>query len=241
LRGYPTSSNGASSFHLHWGPAVELSEVAVTLEVVTPPGVDDLHFWALQASFAGPGGITGAGHLGLQWHSSYPGRTAVNWGGYDASGTVLAGTESSLPSALDNPHTRNFEWIAGVPYRLRIYPAGDGRWSGEVSSGSGTVTVRSLYGGGDRLVGPMVWSEVFARCEAPPSAVAWSQPAGRLLDGSPWEPDSYGVTYQREEEGGCSNTDVVVLPHGVAQITGVTRTAPPGSVLAARPPNHPAT
>jgi hypothetical protein len=234
LRGYPTSSNGASSFHLHWKPAVELLEVSVNLQVVTPPAVDDLHFWALQAGFAGPAGMVGAGHLGLQWHSGYPGRTAVNWGGYDASGAILSGTDSTLPSALNNPHTRNFGWLAGVTYRLRIYPASDGWWNGEVASGSGAVTVRSLHGGGDRLVAPIVWSEVFTRCEAPPSAVSWSQPAGTRLDGSSWEPDSYELTYQREEDGGCSNTDVITLPHGVGQITGVKRTAPPGSVLPTR-------
>lgn len=233
VTGYPTSSNRASSFHLHWLPRVELSELSVILAVTSPPEVEDLHFWALQASFAGSDGVTGGGHLGLQWHSSYPDRGAVNWGGYDRGGSIISGTESSLPSILGNPHTRDFPWLTGVDYLLRIRADQPGWWAGEVTNvGSGTSTVvRSLNGGGDRLVLPIVWTEVFARCDAPPSAVVWSRPAGVMLDGSAWEPDSYSVTYQREEDGGCSNTNVAALPHGVAQITGTSRNTPHGAVI----------
>lgn len=236
LSGYPTSSNRASSFHLHWLPAVELSEVSVTLQVTAPPVVDDLHFWALQASFAGPDTGFGAGHLGLQWHSSYPGYGAVNWGGYQSDGSILAGTRPELPSALDNPHTRDFAWSPGVDYRLRIYRDRPGWWVGEVTNSTTAMTtvIRSLNGGGDRLVVPMVWSEIFARCDAPPSAVVWSRPSGLMLDGSAWAPDSYRVTYQREEDGGCSNTNVAALPHGVGQITGVGRITPQGTVVPTR-------
>lgn len=234
LSGYPTSSNRASSFHLHWLPHVELAEVSANLAVSAAPTVGDLYFWALQASFAGPGGITGGGHIGLQWHSSYPGRGAINWGGYHRTGGELEGSESSLSSTLGNANTRDFPWSIGHQYRLKIFPDGrSGWWAGEVTdvdTGTGTV-VRSLNGGGDRLVLPIVWSEVFARCDAPPSAVIWSAPAGIRIDGSSWEPDSYSVTYQTEQDGGCSNSDVVLLPHGVGQFTGVTRATPHGSVI----------
>jgi len=39
------------SFHLSWDLAPPAREVAVTLEVLEPPSVDRLYFWAVQASF----------------------------------------------------------------------------------------------------------------------------------------------------------------------------------------------
>ena len=119
--GDPPSANGASSFHLRWDLQDDVVEVAVTLQVIDPPTVDRLYFWAVQADFGDERGrAAGGGHLGLQWHPDYPGCTAVNWGGYDAAGRILDGTASALPSALGNPHTRNYTWRAGVPYRLSI-------------------------------------------------------------------------------------------------------------------------
>ena len=46
--GFPPSPNGASSFHLIWTPAPDeaLVEVAAVLEVLVPPAVDRLYFWA---------------------------------------------------------------------------------------------------------------------------------------------------------------------------------------------------
>ncbi len=91
--GRPTSSNGASSFHLFWevggGPWTAAEAV---LEVVDPPTVPELHFWALQVSFTGGGRGGGGAHLGLQWFPIHPGSTAVNWGGYAAGGGELAET-----------------------------------------------------------------------------------------------------------------------------------------------------
>ena len=51
-----------------------------------------------------------------------------------------------------------------------ISSAAEGGWAGTV----GGVRVRTLAAGGDRLDALMVWSEVFARCDAPPVAVRWS-------------------------------------------------------------------
>src|SRR5947209_2169378 len=78
--GRPTSSNRASSFHLHWKmpTAEKFTEVSVTIEVLVPPAVPELYFWALQAGFSGGG----AAHTGLQWFPEGSGRPAVNWGGY---------------------------------------------------------------------------------------------------------------------------------------------------------------
>ena len=69
--GFPPSGNGASSFHLGWRlppGAGHLVSASVTLEVLTPPVVDDLYFWALQVTFPG----AGAAHLGLQWNHRHP-------------------------------------------------------------------------------------------------------------------------------------------------------------------------
>jgi hypothetical protein len=234
VRGYPTSSNRASSLHLRWAPAVELREVAVDLMVAVPPAVDDLYFWALQAGFAGGG----AAHLGLQWHPAHPGGTAVNWGGYDAAGEILSGSESELASATGNPHTRDFPWSAGETYRLRIAGAGNGWWQGAVTRLATGVTtvVRRLHGAGEHLTDPMVWSEVFARCDAPSVAVVWSAASGMTTGDAVWVPDHFVTSYQREEDGGCSNTDSRLLPGGVGQFTAVSRTVPSGTRLpAARP------
>ena len=106
--GSPTSSNGASSFHLFWDvPPESLREVSVTIEVIEPPTVDKLYFWALQASVEGAGGLRfGGAHFGLQHHPSYPGAGAVNWGGYRDGGGELDGSTSPLPSAFSRPPSR---------------------------------------------------------------------------------------------------------------------------------------
>ena len=62
----------------------------------------------------------GGAHFGLQWHPDHPGGTAVNWGGYDRSGSILPGSASDLPSALHNDNTRDLAWVPRRPYRLRI-------------------------------------------------------------------------------------------------------------------------
>ena len=156
--------------HLRWDPPPPPSlEVAVTLEIVEPPVVPQLYFWAMQASFVERGRRVGGAHLGLQWYSLHPGSTAVNWGGYRDGAGELEGEASQLPSATGNPNTRDFMWLPGRPYRLRISGDGDGWWSGEITdltTGEATV-VRRLYGGGTELSEPVVWSEVFARCDDP--------------------------------------------------------------------------
>jgi hypothetical protein len=221
---------------MHWLPAVETVEVAVTLVIPQLPVSSDLYFWALQASFAGPEGVSGGAHLGLQWHAGHPGGTAANWGGYASDGSILGGTDSDLSSATANPHTRDFEWTAGSRYRLTItrdLGLGSGWWAGSISDmGEGTTRViRSLYSTGDRLTSVMVWTEAFCRCEAPPAAAIWSDPRTILIDGSESRPSSARLTYQSEANGGCSNSDSYVLPHGIAQVTGVTRTNQDQAVL----------
>src|SRR5512136_1812661 len=118
--GEPRSENGASSFHLIWDlPQVPLRQVEATLEVVVPPAVPRLYFWALQVSFASGPRLQGGAHLGLQWHPRYPGGTAVNFGGYGPTerGTrELEGTASELTGSGRNPNTRDFPWVLGHRY-----------------------------------------------------------------------------------------------------------------------------
>jgi hypothetical protein len=245
--GEPRSSNGASSFHLRWDLYSEFDEISVVLEVVEPPTVDRLYFWALQADFSdGASRSTGGAHLGLQWHPEYPGKTAVNWGGYDARGGILHGSESSLPSSLGNPHTHDFPWQAHRPYRLTIsraqgrpdhdgvaLPADRTAWVGSVTdieTGQTTV-VRELYPAGDRISGVVMWSEVFARCDHPSAAVRWSAPQARTLDGIVVEPAAVLLNYQTPADGGCSNTSSFADGTGVVQRTNSDRLHQTGTRL----------
>jgi hypothetical protein len=230
VAGYPTSPNRASSLHLFWElpagtGAVTAASVALVVEALPP--VADLYFWALQASFVdGAGRRHGGGHVGLQWHRPHPGSRAVNWGGYGPDGRVLDGSPSPLPSATGNPNTRDLWWEPGQPYTLTIEAAGEGGWAASV----GGVRVRRLVAGGDRLDGLMVWSEVFALCDAPPVAVRWSgfraTTSGRVL-----APVAVHVNYQSRADGGCDNSTALADGDAVRQLTGTERLVPQGARL----------
>ncbi len=221
--------------HLWWRLPGRFEEVSATLEVVVPPSVPRLYFWALQVSFCDGARVRGGAHLGLQFHPGHPGGTAVNWGGYRAAadgGGELDGSDSSLPSALANPNTRNFAWRPRRPYRLRIHRAGDGFpvwWRGEVSDvATGEVTVvRDLVVPAQFLGQPLVWSEVFARCDHPSTTVRWSQLSARTPEGDEVAPSALRTSYQSRRDGGCDNTTSLVDGDGVLQVTTTTRRLPP--------------
>ena len=190
--GTPRSANAASSFHLSWAaPPGEWIGAEAVLEVTTAPRVEALYFWALQVSFTDRGRAGGGAHLGLQWYPAHPRSTAVNWGGYGPDGHELEGTPSSLPSATGNVNTRDYAWHPGVAYRLAVTRSGtvdhEGRfaWRGEITEiASGErVVVRDLLASGSTIEAPMVWSEVFAACDAPSAAVRWSDLALHASDG----------------------------------------------------------
>jgi hypothetical protein len=241
VSGYPTSSNRASSLHLAWelppgaGPVVAVS---ADLLVDALPEVDELYFWALQASFTDASGRRhGGAHLGLQWHRPHAGSRAVNWGGYAPGGGILAGTVSALPSGSGNANTRDYWWEAGRPHRLTIERAAGeaGGWAGSVDG----THVRTLAAGGDRLDGLMVWSEVFARCDDPPVAVRWSGLRATLASGEVVSPLAVRVNYQRRADGGCDNTTALPDGDGVRQVTGTARQVPQGTRLELRRPASP--
>jgi hypothetical protein len=244
----PRSANGASSFHLVWelsnqeAAAAPLVEVSAVLEVLTPPSVPALYFWALQVDFADSRGIWGGGHTGLQWNIRYPGATAVNWGGYaspEHGGAVLAGTDSALPGFPDDPNTLAYRWAPGRPYRLRVCRSPDiaGAWRSEVTdleSGVSTV-VRDLLparggAGKGHLVRPIVWSEVFADCYAPSVSVRWRDLAARDEAGSEIRPAAVGVNYQSWNAGGCPNTSALPDENAaILQVTNTERKVPQGA------------
>lgn len=198
--------------------------VEVTLTVPEYPQSRALYFFALQASFAGDGGRRyGAGHLGLQWYPPHPGATAVNWGGYDEHGHELRGGASALASATNNANTRDYPWRPARPYRLRIERVADG-WQGSVfdlTHGTATV-VRTLLAEGTHLVDPMVWSEVFAPCDAPSVTAEWSNCTAVTPDGPVTVTDGQ-INYQSFAHGGCTNTATVRRADG----TWVQRTNAP--------------
>ena len=211
--------------HVWWDDAAGAStEVAATLEILEPPTVRRLYFWALQATFVDDRGrAIGTAHLGLQWYAAHPGGTAVNWGGYrsDGSGELGGVGLSSLPSATDNPNTRDFAWRPRAPYRLAI--AADGRGMVTDLVTDRTTLVRRLdVGGATALLHPVVWSEVFARCDDPSTAVRWSALTP--------PPRAVRATYQSFENGGCTNTNVELDPDSltIVQRTNSPRITPEG-------------
>ena len=240
--GEPRSVNGASSFHLVWEiPQAPLLEVSATLEVLQLPAVRRLYFFALQATFASERRLRGSAHLGLQWNPSFPESTAANWGGYgsgDAGHRLLSGSASPLPSSRSDDNTRDFAWKPGRRYRLRIAPSPESppdvhAWRGTITDlETGTETVvRDLFTDGAYLTAPMVWSEVFARCEQPSVSVRWSDLHAVTAGGDDVRPHRVRVNYQSRDEGGCDNTSVVVDELGVIQATSVERQIPQGALL----------
>jgi len=241
VSGEPRSENGASSFHLVWEiPPVPLIEVSATLEILQPPRVRRLYFWALQVTFVADRTPRGGAHVGLQWNPRHPGSTAANWGGYAPNdiGGLLRGSASALPSAPADANTRDFAWETGRRYSLRVAPSPDSppevhAWRGTITdleSGRETV-IRDLYTDGASLAAPMVWTESFARCEQPGVAARWSDLRAVDTAGQELRPARVRVNYQSRHDGGCDNTSVVADELGIVQATSVQRQVPQGALL----------
>ncbi len=217
-------------------PADPIVEATVVLEVVEPPRIDALYFWALQATFRAGRAHMGGAHLGLQWHPRYPGGTAANWGGYHGRDTgqsgELPGSPLTLPSALDNPNTCNFDWRAGIEYRLRIVRTGASEWAGTIEArGSVATTLRHLHCEAEHLTDLAVWTEAFADCDAPPAEVRWTEPVAITRSGAELRAVTARVNYQSIPDGGCSTSDSSYDGIGILQRTGVPRRTPQGTIL----------
>lgn len=230
--------------HLFWkfpAGATPLLEVSAVLEVVQPPIVDKLYFWALQASFVSARGADGgAAHTGLQWNPRHPANRAVNWGGYPPAHSnwkkTLEGSESALPDSANDRNTRDFWWDPGVAYRLRIFPSPEQGWRASVTDiASGVETViRDLYTPGEYLDHVVVWTEWFCECDAPRVAARWSQ-FWALSAGGRWvQPDSVRVNHPPDHP--CTNMAQVAEIEGpgarVLQIMNATGGLPHNSVIA---------
>jgi hypothetical protein len=239
--GEPASPNGASSLHLFWDvPPLPYVAAAVILEVLQPPVMRRLYFWALQVSFSREQRPRGGAHLGLQWNPGFPGSTAANWGGYAPSdiGGLLSGSRSPLLSMRDDVNTRDFPWEAGRRYRLEVArapksPPALQAWRGTITdleSGDEAV-IRDLYSDGPYLASPMVWTEAFARCEQPTVAARWSEPRLVASDGRVIRPTRVRVNYQNRNAGGCDNTTAIADELGIVQATASARQTPQGAML----------
>lgn len=226
VSGPPTSSNAASSFHLWLDvPSEPLISFSATIQILEPPKVDRLFFWALQVSFFDGPNSVGAGHFGLQHYSRHPDSCAVNWGGYFAGGGELPGSESELKSTPANPNSRDYLWETGRPYRYKIAKSPRRGWQGSItdlSSGTETV-VRDLHIEADSIGAPVVWTEAFAHCEEPSVAIRWSDLEASDRSGQIVRPKTGRTNYQTESAGGCSNTTFELDRGGVIQRTGTER------------------
>ena len=117
--------------------------------------------------------------------------------------------------------------------RAQEAPEGLVAWRGSlthVETGEETV-VRDLYSTGTHLVRPMVWSEVFARCEQPTVVARWGNLRALDAAGREVRPGYVRVNYQSRADGGCDNTTVGVDELGVLQITSADRRVPQGAML----------
>jgi hypothetical protein len=107
-------------------------------------------------------------------------------------------------------------------------------WRGGVTdlTGGDATTVRDLNAAAPYLGDPMVWSEVFARCDDPPVTVRWSEFEVDTDGGDQFAPTALAVNYQSHADGGCANTTSVLdVGSGVLQVTNTERTTPQGAAL----------
>jgi hypothetical protein len=232
--GQPTSPNGASSIHLLY-PATVAVELAATITVTslaTPPAIV---FWALELDLIdSTGNSVALPHIGIQYHPQYPNSRAVNWGGYNVNtGAELNGTASTLPSALNNPNTRNYDWQTNRGYRLRVWTPTPGTWRGEITDTVTTVTtvIRDLSApGATQLRGAVAFTEAFNTCQTSVAA-RWTNLQFKLANSTFSTPTTAVANYQSYADGGCTNTNNATSGGGIVQTTGVTRTTAQGATL----------
>jgi hypothetical protein len=134
---------------------------------------------------------------------------------------------------VDGPHTRHFAWSPERPYRFRVWSPTPGTWRSEVTDVStGTSTaVRDLIVPATELTSPVVWAEVFARCDDSPTEARWSQLQATDAAGTVITATAVRPTYQRHAEGGCANTVSYSEGGYFVQATGQRQARPPAPEL----------
>ena len=220
--GLPTSSNGASSFHLFLpeSDTVFAEEVCATINIGADPDDNFLRFWALEVDFADTaGGLFGAAHMGLQWIDGFPDSNAVNWGGFDANGVLLTG-----PGFLaGGPNTFEYDWTPNTDYKYRVYYVSPGVARAEITDlSTGVVTpIRDLNVGNNATLfrAPRVWGEIFAPCDdLEPLCWEWTD-WNWTLNGVNDTPGSVFANYQSHADGGCTNQSTIETADGAMQCT----------------------
>jgi hypothetical protein len=238
--------------HLMWQLPADIGPVVaawVTFELTEAPRVDELYFWALQATFEDAAGVDyGAAHTGLQWNPRHPKNGAVNWGGYPSEHSNwkknLPGSEPTLPGFKDDPNTRNYPWQPHTPYRLSIsaapettekHPRG---WRASVRNlitGDHTV-LRDLWAEGDRLTDLCTWTEWFCGCDDPTVAVTWTGFRVMTEDGTEHEPT--GMFLNHPSDGNCTNVGHRIITQQpelvIEQRMNTVRELPHGTVVPIR-------
>jgi hypothetical protein len=91
--------------------------------------------------------------------------------------------------------------------------------------------IRELDGPGDTLGSPIVWSEIFARCDDRSVRVRWSELQAVTAGRATVAATSVRTSYQSNADGGCDNTTAVPDEGGIAQVTNTLRGTPPGTDL----------
>jgi hypothetical protein len=232
--GLPTSSNGASSAIIAVPPIVA-SEVSATIQVITVPTTANVEFWALQVDYIDDFGTSIAVvHTGLQYHPSYPGNRAVNYGGYvSATGVEVVGpTSPALTSTTGSLNTYDYLWVVGRSYRFRCYSPISGIWRATVTdlTTSTTTILRDLpIPAATKVRGAILFAEDFVDCsigtEARFSNVTFGGGA------TAQSPNVGVVNYQDYVDGGCTNTNVTVQSGVLSVVTGTARTNADGTTF----------
>ena len=182
-------------------------------------------------------GADDTGRPGRIGRALYAGWTAVLATRAREAADASAHLSGMARSVRDN--TRDYAWLPKRPYRLAVERV-EGDDSGGLTAWRATVTdlatgaatvVRDLHAPGDLLRASVVWSEVFARCDDPTSAVRWTDLAVVTASGRRVPVDRVRTGYQTHQAGGCDNTNSVVDGLGALQLTNTDRHTPAGTVL----------
>jgi hypothetical protein len=88
------------------------------------------------------------------------------------------------------------------------------------------VPIRDLLVPAVTLGSPVVWAEVFARCDDPPTEARWSDLSVSGADRTEHRVAAVNVTYQDTAAGGCSNTEATVDGGHFVQRTGSAQPRP---------------
>lgn len=225
---------GLSTQYLIW-PATVAAELEITIEVTTLGSEpNQAYFLAVPDIIDSNGASLAQPPFGLHWNLQFPNGRAIYWGGVlKATGAVLNGTTSTLPSSINSDSHRNYTWQNNRIYRYRIWSPTPGTWRGDITDTvtNSTSTVRDLsVPGSTQLRGAILAFQSYNTCQTP-IAARWKTLRFKLANGTFSTPTTVTVDYQTFLDGGCTNTNAVNDSGGVLVSTATTRTTPIGTTL----------